>query len=130
VILQTGYLDRFSEDERNEFWRNAADSLVEFASSYREYLLDLLERFDPGDLPEEFSVRIRNATRKSSIEFKTGEAVMWAFNNALQDQNPFLRDFLKWFIHMTSSANSIKDWAIEILTYLIDFLYPGESLFS
>lgn len=130
VILQTGYLDRFSEDERNEFWRNAADSLVEFASSYREYLLDLLERFDPGDLPEEFSVRIRNATRKSSIEFNTGEAVMWAFNNALQDQNPFLRDFLKWFIHMTSSANSIKDWAIEILTYLIDFLYPGESLFS
>ncbi|MEW5959100.1 MAG: hypothetical protein AB1801_15315 [Chloroflexota bacterium] len=130
ILRQTRYLERRSQQEQDEFWQAAADALIERAHLYRHDILDLLARLEPGEVPEEFKIRIRNAGRKESIDFNIGEAVIWAINKALQDENPFLRNFIKWVFHTAANVRSLTELAVELIIYLIGFIDEGETFFS
>jgi hypothetical protein len=130
LLRETGYFEQLDEAAQADFWQKSADDLLKFAGRYQQYLVDMLDRFEEQHLPEAFRVRIRNASPKESIMLNTGEAVAWAMSNALKDKSPFFRNFLKWLFCTATETKSLVDLILELIIYLIDFVYVGESLFS
>lgn len=131
LLWQTGYLGRLNEEKKAEFWHKSAEDLIKEAGSYREQLIELLEKFEQsGGLPETFKVRIRNANWKESTKLVTREAIIWTLSKGLKDKHPGVRNFIKWFFQTASEVDTIEELALEMAIYLIDFIYDGESLFS
>ena len=88
--------------------------------------LDLLEKFEEHELPEIFKIRIQSAGRKDNITLNTGEAIAWAFRYALVDENPFLRDSMKWVLSMATKVDNFSALVVEVIIYLASLVYEGE----
>jgi hypothetical protein len=125
-LRETGYLDRLTEAARDSFWQTMADDLIKYTRAYQDRLPDLLERFEEHELPETFKIRIQSAGRKDNITLNTGEAIAWAFRYALVDENPFLRDSMKWVLSIATKVDNFSALVMEVIIYLASLIYDGE----
>jgi hypothetical protein len=125
LLRREGYLDQLDEEGRPRFWRTAADDLVKYGGQYREQWTTLVEMFGEGELPSEFRVRILNPSQEYNIDLNMGEAVAFALAYGLQDENPFLRDLIKWTFYRGLEVDSLADLLLELVMRLLDLIYVG-----
>jgi hypothetical protein len=125
LLRREGYLDQLDEEGRARFWRTAADDLVKYGGQYREQWATLVEMFGEGELPSEFRVRILNPSQEYNIDLNLQEAIAAALSYGLEDENPFLRDLIKWAFYTGAEADSLEDFLLEVVMRLIDLIYVG-----
>ena len=125
LLRREGYLEQLDEEGRARFWRTAADDLVKYGGQHREQWATLVEMFGEGDLPSEFRVRILNPGQEYNIDLNMGEAIVFALVHGLQDENPFVRDLIKWAFYRGLEVDSLADLLLDLVMRLIDLIYVG-----
>jgi membrane protein YqaA with SNARE-associated domain len=123
LLRREGYLDQLDEEGRARFWRTAADDLVKYGGQHREQWATLVEMFDEGELPSEFRVRVLNPGQEYNIDLNMGEAIAFALVYGLEDENPFVRDLIKWAFYRGLEADGLADLLLELMMRLINLIY-------
>ena len=127
------YLDEPSVGRKEAFWEHLADELNVGTSGDRDKmrssLINFIMRLDDGEIPPQIKHQILNAPPKDNLANIITGKVTWFFRDALEDEEPEIREFFKLLLGRLLEANSFQRWLTDNIVYLGNTIY-GDRLFA
>jgi hypothetical protein len=109
--------------------RRVQESLVAAFSNVRAYHADVVDDFlaelSDAEMAPEMKRAIQNRGATESLGMLLGTAGAWFARDFLVDDDPYMRNFLKWLLHRATECNSFDEWVRPMLKRLINVVYGG-----